>query len=133
MAHVIWLGESLSPVAWLTVRSALARSGLSVRLHTDQAEPLARHPLVRDLLSRPGFELHPLAALADPALDALDQILPGPAARADVWRLRVLAEQGGVYLDADAIVLRDLGPLLQAPGFAGLERVALPEIGRAHV
>jgi hypothetical protein len=126
IAHVIWLGSALSPVAWLTVRAALARSGLTVRLHTDQLDLLAGHPLVQELLTHDGFELHALTAVADPALDELDHILPGPAARADVWRLRLLAEQGGLYLDADAITVRDLRPLLMASGFAGLERVALP-------
>jgi hypothetical protein len=126
VAHVVWLGDRLSPVAWLTVRSALARSGLAVRLHTDQLDRLTADPLVRDLLPRPGFELHALAAVADPVLDELDHVLPGAAARADLWRLRLLLDQGGVYLDADAIVVRDLRPLLAAPGFAGLERVALP-------
>lgn len=126
VAHLIWLGPKLSPVAWLSARAALARSGLAVRLHTDQLDLLAKHPLVEDLLERDDFELHALTAAADPVLDELDHILPGPAARADVWRLRLLAEQGGVYLDADAITVRDLRPLLTTPGFAGLERVALP-------
>ena len=126
VAHIVWLGGTLSPMAWLTLRAALARSGLAVRLHTDQLDQLAEDPLVGDLLARPGFELHALAAVADPLLDELDHILPGAAARADLWRLRLLADQGGVYLDADAITLRDLRPLLVAPGFAGLERVALP-------
>jgi hypothetical protein len=134
VAHLVWLGGALSPVGWLSARAALERSQLdAVVLHGD-ARSLAQDPLVRDLLDRPGFslrDLDPGAASAPDAavrarLDQLDRLLRKPAAQADLWRLRILWQHGGVYLDADAVTLRDLRPLLGDAGFAGLERVCLP-------
>ena len=136
VAHFVWSGSRLPAVAWLAMRAALERGGLgAVRLHHTDA-PLAADPLVRDLCTRPGFELahiHPthvfhldLDASVERRLERLMPSLPGPAARADVLRLCILWQQGGIYLDTDAIVLRSLQPLLGAKAFVGLERVCLP-------
>lgn len=134
VAHFVWLGGSLSPVGWLSVRAALDRSQLGqVVLHGD-AGLLRRDPLVLDLLDRPGVSVrdldHGAASAPDEAirarLDQLDRLLRKPAAKADLWRLRILWQFGGVYLDADAVTLRDLRPLLGDAAFAGLERVCLP-------
>lgn len=59
-------------------------------------------------------------------LDTLEWSLDRPASRSNLARLDILWREGGVYLDMDAIVLRDLGQLRTAEGFAGLERVCLP-------
>lgn len=134
LGHLVWLGGPLSPIGWLAARSALDRAQFeSVVLHGD-VQALQADPLVQDLLARPGFAIRALdpgpASAPDAAvrarLDQLDRLLRKPAARADLWRLRVLWQHGGVYLDADAITLRDLRPLLGDAGFAGLEHVALP-------
>ena len=41
----------------------------------------------------------------------------------DYVRLKVIYEQGGIYLDTDVELIRNLEPLLQVGGFMGFERV----------
>ncbi len=134
VAHFIWLGAQLPPIAWLAVRAARDRGGFErMVLHT-QSAALADDSLIVDLIERVGLQLKMLEstsqsapdANAQIALDALDLQLQSPAARADLWRLRVLWQHGGVYLDADAICLQSFRDLLHLGGFAGLEPVALP-------
>lgn len=140
-AHVIWLGSKLPPIPWLAVRSALARGGYtSVVLHGDDASLCDDAP-VADLLSRDGFRFSLIdadrlftgavkAAIGGPASDNLHRLWPllkQPAMRADLVRLVVLLREGGVYLDADAITIASVEPLLKCAGFAGLERIALPD------
>ena len=138
--HFIWLGPRLSAMAWLSIRSALDRGGLAriILHHTDAA--LADDPQVAALRRLPAFELRPCepgplfdAATAAPLsveemarLRALYGMLSKPASRANIIRLLVLLREGGLYLDTDIVVLRDLRPLCDQPGFAGLERVCLP-------
>ncbi|MFZ9046643.1 MAG: glycosyltransferase [Cyclobacteriaceae bacterium] len=43
-------------------------------------------------------------------------------ARGDLIRLLILYHYGGVYLDCDTLVLKDLSPLLNQPGFMGYEK-----------
>jgi len=43
---------------------------------------------------------------------AFDRLTNG-AARADLWRLQVLHDEGGVYLDMDGTLVRPLAPLLE--------------------
>jgi len=131
IGHFVWLGKRLPALAWLSVRSALDRGGLSqLVLHHDDAA-LAADPLAADLARR-GVELRPLALGDGPdaktaaRLTALDGLLDRPASRVNLLRLRILWHSGGVYLDTDALVLRDLTPLCRDEGFAGLERVCLP-------
>lgn len=140
IGQFVWLGAKLPAVAYVAIRRAQDHGRLPlVRLHA--ADPaLGDDPLVQELLQRPGFELavtpQPAAPGLGPDVDAallallalLDK-LERPAARADLLRLLILWREGGIYLDADALALRDLRPLCAptaAAGFAGLERVCLP-------
>ncbi|MBM4344031.1 MAG: hypothetical protein FJ100_11750 [Deltaproteobacteria bacterium] len=132
-AHLVWLGPRLPDLGWLAARSALARGGFSqVQLWGD-AVALQADAAVRSLAA-PGLVIRNLADLdegspqdgADARLRYLCATLPGAAARADVWRLRIVRAEGGVYLDCDAIVLRSFEPLLALPAFVGLEYVCLP-------
>lgn len=138
--HFIWLGERLSAMAWLSIRSTLDRAGLDgVTLHHTDAE-LGTDPQVRALTRLPGFQLRrcDLDVLFDPGTAApltsaevarlreLYGLLRKPASQANLIRLLVLLREGGLYLDTDIVVLRELRPLCDQPGFAGLERVCLP-------
>jgi hypothetical protein len=49
------------------------------------------------------------------------------AHQADVWRMRTLLEEGGIYLDADVLVVRDFAPLLDNAMVLGLQQDALGE------
>ncbi|MEO1630639.1 MAG: glycosyltransferase, partial [Bacteroidota bacterium] len=144
LGHFVWLGPRLSVLGYLSVRSALDRGGFeAIRLHHD-VPALADDPLVQDLQRHPTFELLPIAPedfLKGEGLEGEDDALTiahrqevarryhllGPmTSRANVLRLLVLWRDGGVYLDTDAITLRDLAPVRQGfQGFAGLERVAM--------
>ncbi|MEL6445919.1 MAG: glycosyltransferase [Bacteroidota bacterium] len=144
LGHFVWLGPRLSVLGYLSVRSALDRGGFeAIRLHHD-VPALADDPLVQDLQRYPTFELLPIAPedfLKGEGLEGEDDALTiahrqevarryhllGPmTSRANVLRLLVLWRDGGVYLDTDAITLRDLAPVRQGfQGFAGLERVAM--------
>lgn len=139
-AHIIWLGRSLPPIPYLAARSALDRGGFSaVILHGDAVE-LAQDPAVIDLQKRGATFSHVRSealfgpslrrAIGDAGAEQLRgnwRLLTAPAMRADVIRLIVLYREGGVYLDADAICVRDVTDLLQNPGFAGFEHIALPD------
>jgi len=127
-------------MAWLSIRSTLARADLDGVVLHQVDDALADDPQVVALLQHDGFELRPCrleellepkgaAPLSAAELDRLGHIyglLDKPASRANVIRLLVLLREGGLYLDTDVVVLRSLRPLCDQPGFAGLERVCLP-------
>ena len=141
VARLVWIGERLWPIAWLAAAAARDRGGFErvVLHHTDRA--LVDDPSVQALVRDFDIELvheDPLALLGGPALSAAltpdlaarlaslyGQLKPA-ASRSNLIRLAVLLRDGGVYLDTDAIVLRDCRPLLGQAGFAGLERICLP-------
>ncbi len=138
VAHIVWLSGRLSDVGWLAVRMALDRGGFErVQLWSHRGA-LDHDRRIAVLHADPRVELCAVEDLALSGLDAathpgvlqrliaLTGQLQQPAARADVWRLLVLWAQGGVYLDADALCLRDLAPLRSHPAFCGLEHIALP-------
>lgn len=133
IAHFIWLGKQLPAIAYLAVRAAQQRAGLAeLVLHTDSDELLQHHAVV-DLMQRGIRVLRLRMDVRDEpergiytALHKLVRHLAHPAAQADVWRLIVLWQHGGIYFDSDAIVLRCCNDLLQHRGFAGLERICLP-------
>lgn len=140
VGHVIWYGPTLPPMPFLTLRTALHRGGLShVVLHG--ADPaLGDCAPVRALAADPRFRFahiddHELfgagmrAAIGHEARERLlgiYRVVPTLAARADIVRLAILYREGGIYIDADAITASDLNDLRNDRGFAGLERIALP-------
>ena len=139
----MWIGGRLSDLGWLAIQMALDVGEFSkVRLWS-QRDALQRDQRIAVLLATGRVELcdretlhqddHASAELdrltragVSARLDALERELTAPAAKADLWRLRILWAQGGVYLDADALCLRSLGPLRAARAFVGTERIALP-------
>ncbi len=132
-AHLVWLGPRLPDLGWLAARSALARGGFAEVLLWGDAAALRADSAVQSLADL-GLVVRDLGELdSNPAQSATEarlrhlcSTLASPAARADVWRLRIVAAHGGVYLDCDAVVLRSFAPLLALPAFVGLEHVCLP-------
>lgn len=131
LVHFIWLGDTLPALGYLAVRAALDRAGADrVMLHYQQPA-LVRHPLAADLAGRERCELRPLESIEllssiKPRLRNLYDRLDHPPSRSNLLRLLLLWRDGGIYLDTDAITLRDLTPLREESGFAGLERIAFP-------
>lgn len=126
--HFIWIAPPFGALPYLAVRAALDRAGAEeVVLHVE-SEQLEQDPLILDLLDRPGFSVRRLDAetLFDrtrPALRHLYERLTHPPSRANLARLVILDREGGIYLDTDAIALRDLTPLRAEEGFGGMERI----------
>jgi hypothetical protein len=136
-AHLIWFGSSFPWVNVLAVKSAALRGRFDeVILHHDSN--LEATPHYRELVRTPNVVLRKLnvpALLASctPHGEVLTQIfdrLEEPATRADLVRLAILYEEGGVYLDMDTITLADFGSLLSVgSAFLGEEQIVYP----AHV
>lgn len=150
VAHLIWVGGSLSDLGWLAVQMALDVGGFHrVKLWSQRGQ-LQRDERIAallatgrvDLCDRESLdEVDEISAELDRAtrpgvaarLNSLERELTLPAAKADLWRLRILWEHGGVYLDTDALCLQDLTPLRRARAFVGTERIALPAaLYRSH-
>ncbi|MCO4762702.1 MAG: hypothetical protein KC502_14410 [Myxococcales bacterium] len=141
VARLIWIGPTLWPIAWLAAAAARDRGGFDrVVLHYTDTE-LLDDPSVQALARDFAVEL--VHEAPEPLLRGVADELPratglwplyqrlGPAAsRSNLIRLGVLLRDGGVYLDTDAIVLRNMKPLLAQQGFAGLERICLPAVVR---
>lgn len=143
VAHLVWIGGSLSDLGWLTAQMALDVGGFHrVKLWSQRGQ-LRRDPRIEALLATGRVELCDRESLDEVAelsaeldratrpgvaarLAALERDLTLPAAKADLWRLLILWAHGGVYLDTDALCLRDLTPLRSARAFVGTERIALP-------
>ena len=133
--HFIWFGREFPFTHALAIRSvALTCAPESITLHA--TDDLAGQPhfdgLIADL---PTFAVRRIDRAT--LFDGLD--LPNTARLGEVWdqlvgerrwaalsdilRYLVLYREGGVYLDLDTITVRDLRPLLTAPGFCGRERI----------
>jgi hypothetical protein len=132
-AHLVWLGRELPFLHVLAAASAVRRGGFERVLfhHTD---PLDREPNFSLLTRAPGVEPRPLdpIALVEQAGGArlVDcyRDLEEPAARANVLRVALLREQGGVYLDTDTLTIRSLAALRARGGFfCGEERLVFPK------
>jgi hypothetical protein len=132
-AHFVWLGEKLPFVFVLAAASAARRGGFEQVLfhHTD---PLKGEPAFGFLSRIPGVEARPMDAVAlceqagGGRLVDCYRDLEQPAARANVLRVALLREHGGVYLDTDTLTLRSLSSLRARGGyFCGEERLVFPK------
>lgn len=131
--HLIWLGPRLPALVWLAVRALLARAQADrVVLHSVSAE-LADDRFITNLLQHPQFALnltppdvHDLPDAVRRNLADLMTRLQKPAAKADLLRLQILWQSGGLYVDTDVIALQSFAPLWDFDGVAGLEHVCLP-------
>jgi hypothetical protein len=133
--HFIWIGAQLPFFARMAIESALQCTP-DARATLWASEDLSRDAHTQALLRSGRFvhtKLDQEALFKDAPtelpLDALAHAyanLSAPAARANIARLLVLAQYGGIYLDTDTTTLRDLAPLFALPAFCGLERVIWP-------
>ena len=131
-AHLVWLGSGLPFLHVLAAASAARRGGFERVLyhHTDPLDGESNFPL----LSRaPGVEprlLDPVALVEQAGGSRLVDCyrdLSEPAARANVLRVALLREQGGVYLDTDTLTLASFAGLRARGGFfCGEERLVFP-------
>ncbi|MDD9970290.1 MAG: glycosyltransferase, partial [Myxococcales bacterium] len=130
-AHFIWYGHDFPWTNVLAIQSARSRGGFSrLVLHHDGA--------LRPSHLGPGLAEHvELRVIAGPrhfaglgqrgrALQALHERLRSPAAKANVLRMCILAQEGGVYLDVDTVTLQDLTPLRNVGAFCGCEYIVFP-------
>ena len=133
--HFVWFGREFPLTHALAIRSvALTCAPEAITLHAAD-----------DLVGQPHFDRleADLPAFVPRRVD-LTALLDGPdvpeparlrqvwhqlldqrrwAALSDILRYLVLYREGGVYLDLDTLTVRDLRPLLTAPGFCGRERI----------
>jgi hypothetical protein len=131
-AHLVWLGSGLPFLHVLAAASAARRGGFERVLyhHTD---PLDREANFSLLSRAPGVEprlLDPVALVEQAGGSRLVDCyrdLTEPAARANVLRVALLREQGGVYLDTDTLTLASFASLRARGGFfCGEERLVFP-------
>ena len=117
-AHFVWVGARLPWLHSLAPLSAARRGGFEeVILHHDRnLSQSARDRLGGEVRLR---ELDPGEARAYRSL--------GPTALANHLRVRILRDQGGVYLDMDTLTVASFGPLLVHPFFCGRERVVFSD------
>ena len=101
------------------VTQDLGASELWLWLDRDQGyEGWRAHPLLRSLA--PFLEVRcydPAVEAAGTPLESHEALVEAtdPLARSDAFRLIALYRHGGIYVDADTMFLRDLGPLLRDP------------------
>lgn len=124
-AHLVWVGGDLPWIHGLAPITAARYGGFDkVFLHHDRSlSAAARTSLLR---SGPGIELREI----DPVRDAEFRRL-GSTAFSNRIRVRLLSEEGGVYLDMDTLTLSSFGSLRDSSLFCGEECVVFSEDLRA--
>lgn len=134
--HFVWYGTGFPLLNRIAIESALAvcRPDRATLWHAD---PLDGQQHLEALRRWPAFEtrrmdsaaLFPAGGAAGIDAAALRRVYDGVAShvsRSNLARAAVLHRHGGVYLDMDTLVLRDLSPLRRNRGFLGTERVVWP-------
>lgn len=130
-AHFIWYGETLPFVYQLSLKAAFQNGQFDeVVLHHDGS--FRRESLDSRLCAGVQTRLIDMAAVCEqlgdlgPGLVELHGRLQAPAARANVLRMALLAAEGGVYLDTDAVCVRPFGTLLREGVVCGEEHILFP-------
>lgn len=131
-AHFIWIGQEFPWLHWAALASARKNGGFA-RLWLHHTHDLSRARWWRELRELAQVEcrrLEPAAELeraAGPMLVDRYRALSAPAAQANVLRVALLLNHGGVYLDLDTVTTRSLAPLREESGFfCGEEQLAFP-------
>lgn len=131
IAHFIWIGPDFPWLNWAALASAQRNGDFAeVRLHHTHDLSRSRWWRALDGLGVQRLRLEPeptLERAAGPRLVDRYRALSAPAAQANVLRLALLLNHGGVYLDLDTVTTRTLAPLRQRHSFfCGLESIAFP-------
>ncbi len=130
IAHFIWYGDQLPLAYVLGIKSCLLNGGYEqVILHLEKdlsAEP----DIQQHLVQHPNFEVSIINqdyfTNTDEALQRMYYEQTNQRSKSNVMRLVVLARWGGVYLDTDVIVLKDMSPLRRTSFFYGNESNRYP-------
>lgn len=110
--HQIWLGTNPMPDEWIdTVKEFAAKFGYEYKMWTEDTIKdlhMKSMPEVYALYNKPGFEM---------------------AGKADIIRLFALHKYGGIYIDADSVIMKpaNLNTFLErnkAPLFFGWEELS---------
>jgi hypothetical protein len=132
LAHFVWLGSRLPWVHALSPLTAAARGGFDrvILWHTDDPGDDPSFAVLQRGGTVELRRLDPLAlaeATGGPQLAELYHHVTRPAARADILRVALLHEHGGVYLDMDTVTVGPLAPLgLGGGAYVGAERIVFP-------
>jgi hypothetical protein len=131
-AHFIWIGQEFPWLNWAALASAQQNGGFN-RVVLHHSDDLSRAPWFRSLGQLDSLEcsrLNSEAVLEQASGSKLVdryRTLSAPAARANVLRVALLLNHGGVYLDLDTVTVRSLTGLReQCAFFCGEERLAFP-------
>ena len=123
-----WTGQGFQFVHYLSVLSLLRRSRVErLEVHVEEAPDANRHwneMQALDGVAVRTADLRRLSRLAGFEYEEFEPFLAraGTNHRSDLIRYLLLAAHGGVYLDFDTIVLKDLTPLLDVEFFVGRQR-----------
>ncbi len=130
--HIVWIGPALPYYARLAVESALvAMPDAEVHVHSLGAAPAGEHadaltgwPRVRFHRVEPADLFETCPGGAGPYVELLSRLSTvGTTALSNLVRLAVLRRHGGVYLDADVIVVRGLHDPDRHGAYVGREHV----------
>ena len=134
--HFVWFGSRFPTANRVAIESCLkhCRGAEVILWHADD---LSRHASYQDLLAlgmraeRLDESLFDLGGGAEPPFDAarLQQIWRSVAShvsRSNLARAILLYRFGGIYLDMDVLVLRDLDRYRRYPAFVGSEHIVWP-------
>ncbi len=133
-AHLIWFGTSFPWLNGAAIVSAAEHGGFE-RVVVHHADPLDGTPGYTLAAGDARVEWRPLdphqvfsrLGARGQALASLFDRLQAPAARANMVRAAILADEGGVYLDTDTVTVRSLDDLrTRAGAFCGVEHVVFP-------
>jgi hypothetical protein len=137
LAHFVWYGQKFPFMNRVAIESALQHNP-SFRVLLWHADPLRGQPDFDALLAHPRFEareLKPELLFPDSAAHALPVkrlrevyvTVRSHVSRSNLARAALCYHEGGIYLDTDVLVLRDLTPLLAHACVLGLEHVIWPQ------
>ena len=135
--HFIWFGAEIPEFAAMMIRAAAVRCPTaSVRVWVEPGRTCGAAVKRLCLNDRVEFcpfvfedELAHLYGKNSTMSESISLVwsrLTQRAAQANVARLLILANYGGIYLDTDVLVLKDFAPLRKYDAFCGLESVVWP-------
>lgn len=135
--HFVWFGRSFPATNRVAIESCLSCChGAEVVLwHSDDLSPredfraLTRSGLITKRLDAElafGPEDDATSPFDVPKLKRIWRALESPVARSNLARAILLYRFGGIYLDTDVLVLRNLDPHRRHTAFVGSERIVWP-------